>query len=298
MPAIVENPTKEELKNSKTPEVIGGEFEIEVGDGIDAQGITVEVKEEPTIEATVAGEQTVEDPAVEEPVAAEQTVEVQTVEVPGYIAGHVITFEGDKVISHDSVVNNCMNVPENIKQEFSRDYENVFTIDEITARANSMSFNLAPYLDVKQDKDGNSIMKFKSPDILKNVLSQLKFPFNEKINIVVLDQNNNNNVSYMTKDDEREKDGNEMDVEGQNEQSTDRDDGRNDRQGDSRVRVLGSMDSGDIHAVVNAGDKDTYDEVCNSIEDSNKTKDIALGKVPKITRDYEAEKDGMDIGSR
>jgi hypothetical protein len=45
MDAIIENPNKRELKNNNQMEYIGEEFEIEVGDGIDAKGGNVGIKQ-------------------------------------------------------------------------------------------------------------------------------------------------------------------------------------------------------------------------------------------------------------
>jgi len=85
MAAIVENPNKKELKN-KEMEVIGREYEVEVGPGIDANGATISVEEptveEPAIEEPAVEEPTDEEPAVEEPAVEEPAVEEPAVEEP------------------------------------------------------------------------------------------------------------------------------------------------------------------------------------------------------------------------
>ena len=80
MAAIVENPDKKAL-NNKEIEVIGREFEIEVGEGIDANGGAISV-EEPAVEEPAVEEPAVEEPAVENmEICAAAVIEVQGKEV-------------------------------------------------------------------------------------------------------------------------------------------------------------------------------------------------------------------------
>lgn len=197
MPAIVENPTKEELKNSKTPEVIGGEFEIEVGDGIDAQGTTVEVKEEPTVEEPV-----VEEPAVEEPVEIGQSseelaetkdgdngppasVEAQTegnkVENMEACAAVIIEFQGKEcVVFNKSIMVHDMN--QDAKEKLHATITNAFIdktdVERIHTIAQECSLNgIDPFsspLALKEMFDravAEGVMEIEeAPDLTKNII--------------------------------------------------------------------------------------------------------------------------------
>lgn len=250
-------------------EEIGGnsEFEIEVAEGIDAQGEKVEIKEEPTVEEPTVEEAVVEEPAVDEPAVEEPTVDEP--EVGQLHAAILLEPQQDGTMEMTPVGATMNKAPENINKEFEVIKDNVIDKE-----------NLAAQLYKVTSLEIDDVMQ--SVEQLKGALDKLGIPYDKTKNLVVEDRDGGITAFCLTDQKENEQvQSVDMEQEGESQNIPDMEE---DKEIDDRIRDVGSIDSGELYAIINAEDKDKFNKIIDNIKDSRESADMAKEQIQQVEK--------------
>ncbi|MBE5812468.1 MAG: hypothetical protein E7314_02285 [Clostridiales bacterium] len=282
-----------DIFKAKNYEEIGGnnEFDIEIGEGIDANATTVEnvgdgaseiPAEEPTVENVGDGahdipadEQAKDEQAKDEQAKDEQDKDEQDKDEVGQIhAAILLEPQQDGTIEMTPVGATMNKASETINKEFAVIRDNI--IDKETLAAQLHKVTELGIEDVMQ-----------SVEQLKGALDKLGIPYDKSKNLVVEDRNGGKTAFCLTDDKEAEQEqtiDTEQDMESQAIPET-----QEGKKIEGRIRDVSGIGSGELHAIVNAKDKKEFNKVIDNINDSKERATMAKEQAQQVDKRQERE---------